>query len=171
MPTKKTIKKKSPSSTKREVRIKPVLEKSKLLEVKPVDQKSFWAFLICGLLFGYFLSKTGITSYNSVVKMFLLMGNHIYKAIGLAIAIGLLGFGFFEKQKRGQTFFSEEVFKNPVEVRLDKILGIIMLGAGVALTGDTLGTALVQLGEGKLVVVFSLVGISLGIWIYDKFAA
>ena len=51
------------------------------------------------------------------------------------------------------------------------VSGSIMFGVGWAMTGACPSIALVQLGEGQIAAVVTIVGIILGVWIYRKIAA
>jgi uncharacterized membrane protein YedE/YeeE len=51
------------------------------------------------------------------------------------------------------------------------IPGSILFGTGWAITGACPSIALVQLGEGKIVAVFTVLGILFGVWMYRRLAA
>lgn len=131
--------------------------------------KSFYSLLL-GVLFGVALSKAQATDYSTIVNMFLLRDFHLYGVIATAILTVFLGTQSFKK------FKIKDIHGKPIEYPLKSIqkgliFGSIFFGIGWALTGTCPGTAVVQLGEGKLTALISLTGIFIGSLAHGLYAA
>jgi len=137
-----------------------------------------------GALFGYFLSKSGATDYDTIINMFRPQNVHIdhspaglsfhleslqlYGVIGVAIAVIALGLLLLESS--GKTTRSGKPLDwEPLKWDTDRLMGSFIFGAGWALSGACPGTSLAQLGEGKCVALFTVIGILAGVWAYRKY--
>jgi uncharacterized membrane protein YedE/YeeE len=112
------------------------------------------AFLVAGAVFGFILSRVGATDFDAIAGMFLLTDLHLMGVIGLAAIVAGIG-----------------LRRAPIPVKPRKpgnAVGGLLFGAGWALTGTCPGTALAQLGEGRLTVLFTLTGILLGTALYRR---
>ena len=125
-----------------------------------------WAFVLFGLSFGYFLSKGRATDYDSILNMFLFREFQLFGLIGTAILVTALGI-FLMNQKGGKTVSGEKVEWSQPEFRKDRLIGAALFGVGWALAGTCPGTAVAQLGEGKVSALFTVVGILVGVWAYQ----
>ena len=133
-----------------------------------VTSPSIWPFILFGVLFGYFLSKARATDYDSMVDMFLVRDFQLYGVIGTAILI--VAGGLFLLHRWGiPTMDRKPLDWEPVTFKTTRLIGAFIFGAGWALAGTCPGTSLTQLGEGKIVAIFTVMGIFTGVWIYDKF--
>ncbi|HVZ80088.1 MAG TPA: DUF6691 family protein [bacterium] len=148
------------------------------------DSRSKWVFLLFGGLFGYMLSKASATDYDTIIDMFRPTNLHVdrtpsgwywhlealrlYGVLGMAVAVIALGLFLLQRSKKptwtGKPLDWESQTWNP-----DRILGSFVFGAGWALSGVCPGTALAQVGEGKVVAFFTVAGIVAGVWAYQKF--
>src|SRR5262245_2030480 len=122
-------------------------------------------FTLFGVLFGFVRSRGRVTDYDVIAAMFRLAEVHLFGVIGSAIATTALGFWLL--RRAGNTTMSG----TPIEVRRKPwqrgaIWGGLLLGAGWALSGACPGTSLAQLGEGKVVALFTVAGILLGTYLY-----
>lgn len=122
-------------------------------------------FMLSGMLFGFILSRAGVTDYDTIAGMFRLTHVHLFGVIGSAI--GTAALGFWVLRRAGNRTISGE----PIDFRRKPwqrgaIWGGLVLGAGWALTGACPGTSLVQVGEGKLVALFTVAGILAGTYLY-----
>jgi uncharacterized membrane protein YedE/YeeE len=118
-----------------------------------------------GILFGFVLSRARATDYDTIAGMFRLTDLHLMLVIGGAIATAALG--LWVLRRRGNLTASGQ----PVEMRRKPwhrgaIWGGLVFGAGWALSGACPGTSLVQVGEGKLVALFTVAGILVGTYAY-----
>ena len=133
-----------------------------------VPSPSIWPFILFGVLFGYFLSKARATDYDSMVDMFLVRDFQLYGVIGTGILV--VAGGFFLLYRWGiPTIDRKPLDWEPLTFKTSRLIGAFVFGAGWALAGTCPGTSLTQLGEGKLVAIFTVIGIFAGVWIYEKF--
>jgi uncharacterized membrane protein YedE/YeeE len=127
-----------------------------------------WVFVAFGTLFGYFLSKSRATDYDAIIAMFQWREFQLYGVIGTAVAVIALGLFLMRKKglstRSGEPLDLEKVAWDPT-----RLYGAFLLGAGWALAGTCPGTALAQLGEGKVVALFTVAGIFAGVWAFKKF--
>jgi uncharacterized membrane protein YedE/YeeE len=138
------------------------LRKRTTVAVKP------WVFVAFGTLFGYFLSKSRATDYDSIIAMFQWKEFQLYGVIGTAVAVIALGLFLMRKKgwstRSGGSLDLEKAAWEPT-----RLYGAFLLGAGWALAGTCPGTALAQLGEGKVVALFTVAGIFAGVWAFKRF--
>jgi uncharacterized membrane protein YedE/YeeE len=125
-------------------------------------------FTLFGTLFGFVLSRGRVSDYDTIAGMFRLTDLHLFGVIGAAIGTAAIGLWLI---RRGG---NRTLTGGPVEVRRKPwqpgvFAGGLVLGAGWALSGACPGTALVQLGEGKLLAGFTVAGIALGTYAYGRF--
>ncbi len=86
-----------------------------------------------------------------------------YQKLRIIFAIGLSMLGFFPLFKRRG--IAKKAYTSGT------VPGSIMFGVGWALTGTCPSIALVQLGEGQLAALITIIGNFSGVWIYRKIAA
>jgi uncharacterized membrane protein YedE/YeeE len=123
------------------------------------------SYVCWGALFGFLLSRSGATSFARLHAMFLFEEFHMFGLIGTAIPVALLGFLAIRRLKaRGAL---------PAATRLPErrffpglVPGAVLFGIGWGLAGTCPGPAIVQVGEGRFVAVFTVGGILLGNWLY-----
>jgi uncharacterized protein len=124
-------------------------------------------FTLFGALFGFVLSRGRVSDYDTIAGMFRLTDLHLFGVIGAAIGTAALGLWLI---RRGG---NRTITGDPVEVRRKPwqrgvFSGGLLLGAGWALTGACPGTSLVQVGEGKLLAIFTVAGIALGTYAFGR---
>jgi uncharacterized membrane protein YedE/YeeE len=175
--------KKKPTKLKKTAR-KLAMGKKTALPVNNGNKgDKFLPYLGFGALFGYFLSKAGATDYDTVINMFRPSDVHIdktpggfafhleslrlYGVLGVAIAVIALGLFLLENSQK-PTLSGKGLDWEPLKWDPDRILGAFIFGTGWALTGACPGTSLAQIGEGKLVAIFTVIGIAAGVWAYPK---
>ena len=135
---------------------------------KMANNENKLPYLGFGMLFGYFLSKARATDYDTIVDMFLCREFQLYGVIMTAIAV--IALGLFVLRRKGFTTFSGKPLEmEPLAWDPSRLIGAFLVGAGWALSGTCPGTSLTQIGEGKLVAVFTVAGILLGVWAYRKY--
>ena len=118
-----------------------------------------------GALFGFVLSRGRASDYDTIAGMFQLSDLHLFGVIGGAIATAAIGLWLI---RRGG---NRTITGAPVDLRRKPwqpgaFVGGLVLGAGWALSGACPGTSLVQVGEGKLLAVFTVGGILLGTYLF-----
>lgn len=166
------------------VKAKPKKEKKMAMKTSSSDNQSKWPFVLFGILFGYMLSKAGATDYDTIIDMFRPSNLHVdrtpsgwywhiealrlYGVIGVAIAVIALGLFLLQRSQK-PTLSGKALAWEPQTWNPDRILGSLVFGAGWALSGTCPGTALAQIGEGKLVAFFTVIGIAAGVWGYQKY--
>lgn len=163
MALKKSVKKK----TAKTVRLRPKRGGKKVM-AQNSSNGSIVPYLGFGALFGYFLSKARATDYDTIVDMFLCRDFQLYGVILTAIAV--ISFGLYLMRVKNIPTKSGESF-NPEILPWDpnRLTGAFIFGAGWALAGACPGTALAQIGEGKVMAIFTVIGILAGVWAYRKF--
>ena len=124
-------------------------------------------YLAFGTFFGYFLSKSRATDYDTIVNMFLFREFQLYGVIGTAIAVLALGL-FLLRRKKIPARSGVTLDLEPLTWEPKRLVGAFILGVGWALAGTCPGTAMTQIGEGKLMALFTVVGILAGVWVFRK---
>jgi len=124
-----------------------------------------WAFTIFGAVFGFVLSRGRVTDYDTIARMFGFGEFHLFGVIGTAVATAALGFWVL-RRAGNRTVRGGAIELSQKPWRAGALWGGLVLGAGWALSGACPGTALVQLGEGKLVALFTVAGILGGTYVY-----
>ncbi|MEZ4267127.1 MAG: DUF6691 family protein [Myxococcota bacterium] len=131
--------------------------------------------LAFGLLFGFFLSRVGATDFDAIAGMFLLVDFHLVGVIGLAMVVAGLGLAIIERRGLRSADGAPMIIARKA-MKPGLIVGGLLFGAGWAMTGTCPGTALSQLGEGKITAVFTIAGIvagtalyqSVGVWLEER---
>lgn len=119
-----------------------------------------------GVLFGFILSRVGATDYDAIAGMFRLTDLHLVGVIGGAVAVAAIGFAVIKKKHlRART--GEAMAITPKPMTRGVIAGGLAFGVGWALSGTCPGTALAQIGEGRLAGLFTFAGILLGSYLHE----
>jgi uncharacterized membrane protein YedE/YeeE len=122
-----------------------------------------------GLAFGFILVRAGATAYDAIAGMFLLQDLHLVGVIGVAIATSALGFVLMRRGRvKARTGEPLALAAKPMQKGL--VAGGLLFGAGWAIAGTCPGTALAQIGEGRLAGLFTLAGILIGAWLQQRTA-
>jgi len=123
------------------------------------------AFLMFGLVFGFTLSRVGASDYNLIYEMFTGKNLKLAFVICTAIITGFTGlrvlFALGGKDYKGQAITVKQKPLNKFNV-----LGGIIFGLGWAISGACPGTVLAQIGEGKVLGLFSFAGMVLGTYLF-----
>ena len=122
---------------------------------------NFWA-LIMGVLFGFLMSRGGLTTFDYHAEMFLFINTQLVQVISTALLVGIIGVFLLKKyQVRAiSTGTSIDFIKKPYTQGL--IAGAFLFGIGWAMTASCPGTVPAMIGEGKIGALFVLVGLVLG---------
>ena len=124
-------------------------------------------FSLFGMLFGFVLSRGRVTDYDTIAGMFRLTDLHLFGVIGGAIGTAAIGLWLIRRGgNRTLTGDAVEVRRKPLQPGV--FSGGLVLGAGWALSGACPGTSLVQVGEGKLLAIFTVAGIVLGTYAFAR---
>lgn len=114
-----------------------------------------------GLLMGVTLSLVGFTDFSEVHNMFIFSDFRLLCLFAATVGITMLGFAIVARKSS----IPKKTFTRGT------IPGSVLFGAGWAITGACPSIALVQIGEGKLVALSTVLGILFGVWSYRKLAA
>jgi uncharacterized membrane protein YedE/YeeE len=128
-------------------------------------------YLGFGILFGYLIGKAGITDSDNIFNMFLVFNKdyrdfHLYGVIGIIVVVVTLGVFLLDRFK-GKSLLGGKPFEwKPKAFEGERLVGAALFGFGWALTGACPSSAVAQLGEGKIVALFTIAGILAGTWSY-----
>jgi uncharacterized protein len=114
--------------------------------------------LVVGIIFGYILTRTGITKYPRVMGMLLLKDFKILKFMLTAVTSSMILFYLL-----GDLGFLTLTLKS---LDWGKLVGGLIFGTGMGLLGYCPGTMGARIGEGKKESILALFGTALGIFIY-----
>jgi uncharacterized membrane protein YedE/YeeE len=128
---------------------------------------SLLIFVLFGFFFGYFLSKSRATDYDSIIDMFMVKDFQLYGVIGTAVLVVAAGL-FLASRYKMETFSGKALDWQPLKFDPKRLIGAFIFGAGWALAGTCPGTVVTQLGEGKVYAIATILGILGGVWTYAK---
>jgi uncharacterized membrane protein YedE/YeeE len=122
---------------------------------------------LLGAVFGFVLSRARATDYDTIAGMFRLTDLHLMGVIGVAIGTSALGLWVL-RRAGNRTLGGEPIGFGPKPWHAGVFRGGLLFGVGWALTGACPGTSLVQVGEGKVVALFTVAGILAGTYLYGR---
>ncbi len=114
--------------------------------------------LVVGFLFGYILSRTGVTRYHHVMGMLLLKDFKILKFMLTAVTSSMIL--FYLLSDMGLLKLS------PKALDWGKLVGGLIFGAGMGILGYCPGTLAARIGEGKKEAIIAGLGMAAGLFIY-----
>jgi uncharacterized membrane protein YedE/YeeE len=147
--------------------IEVVLVKKRKKVSTSLSLGSVVVFILFGVLFGFFLSKSRATDYDSIRDMFLAKEFQLYGVIGTAILVVAAGL-FLTHRFKKPTLSGKILDWEPLKFEPNRLIGALLFGAGWALAGSCPGTVITQLGEGKIFAIFTILGIFTGVWAFQK---
>ncbi|HEX2735875.1 MAG TPA: DUF6691 family protein [Polyangiaceae bacterium] len=112
-----------------------------------------------GLVFGYSLSRIGFSSWDEVHAMFTFSSLRLTLAFVVAVVLLAVAWRIVRQIQKPNWA--------PRLIHPGIVPGSLMFGAGWALSGACPSIALVQIGEGQLGGLFTLLGIVLGNYAYS----
>ncbi len=122
-------------------------------------------FTFFGVIFGFFLSRAGATTYDYYAGLFLFIDLQLMWVIISAAITGMIGMAILKRIRKTALSGTPLTFTGkPYQPGL--IPGSLMLGMGWGMAGACPGTVLAMAGEGKLAALFTIVGIILGTYLY-----
>lgn len=129
-----------------------------------------WRVLGFGTVFGVLLHQVGVTDYDAIAKMFLFEDFHLMGVMAVAMVVAGLGLGIVRRARTGPlAAYAAAVQPKPMKPGL--MIGAALFGAGWAITGTCPGTGLAQIGEGKIMALFTVLGMLVGAGLYLRFGA
>ena len=123
------------------------------------------AYLLWGGFFGFVLSRTGASDYNVIRGLFTGEDWTIALLMGTAIGVGLVGMRLL-RAAGSRTIRGEAITIKQKPLTWLNVLGGAVFGIGWGLSGACPGTVLAQLGEGKLLALFTVAGMFGGTYLY-----
>ena len=130
--------------------------------VKNMPQKL--TVLAVGVVFGLALGRGGATEYDLMAKMFTGRDLRIALLMATAIVVGFVAMRLLGAVGRRVGWPGVKI--SVKRLTSGTVVGGALFGVGWALTGACPGTVLAQLGEGRLLALFSFGGIVLGTYLY-----
>lgn len=118
------------------------------------------ATLLLAIVFGFFLSRIGFSSWDEVHAMFTFSDLRLVLGFGLAVVILAVAWVVVRRVRPNDPDFARR------PIHKGSLVGGAIFGAGWAISGACPSIALVQLGEGKLAAILTLLGILLGNALY-----
>jgi len=100
--------------------------------------------LVLGLVFGFLLNKAGLTSYHKIVNVFRLTDMAVLKFMMSGLAVAMIG--LYAMRGLGWITFPAV----PATYVVGNLLGGLIFGVGMAVSGYCPGTCVAGAGEGKL---------------------
>ncbi|HBP37269.1 MAG TPA: transporter [Clostridiales bacterium] len=126
-------------------------------------------YLLAGIFFGFVLSRSGASDYDFIHQMFTGENLKLALLMGTAIVTGAIGMQIIRltgnKDVKGR-----EIQINKKPLNKYTLIGGSLFGLGWAVTGACPGTVLAQIGEGKLLGLFTLLGMVFGTFVYATIA-
>jgi uncharacterized protein len=117
--------------------------------------------LILGVAFGFSLNKAGLTKYHKIVNVFRLTDLAVLKFMMTALVVSMAG--LFLLRDLGLVTFPTV----PATYVVGNVVGGLIFGVGMALSGFCPGTCAAGSGEGKLdYLIPGLLGFLVGAGIY-----
>lgn len=125
-----------------------------------------YSFILFGIVFGFLLSRAGATTYDNYSGLFLLQNFQLLWVIVFAIVAGTVGLMILKKAGKFSLLGRETLLFDKKPMKKGFVSGALLFGIGWGLAGSCPGTAPAMLGEGKIMAVFSILGIVLGTYLY-----
>ncbi len=124
-------------------------------------------YALFGTLFGFILARVGATDYAAIAGMFTLTDLHLMGVIGVAVVVAAIGIRVM--RARGVTTVEgAQLPLTPKAMKPGLVLGSALFGIGWGLSGTCPGTGLAQIGEGRLIGLFTVAGIVVGTVLYGR---
>ena len=124
-----------------------------------MNQNAWYVYLLkiaFGVLLGFSLSRIGFSSYDELHKMFVFEDWRMLFTFAGALGLATLMFQVVLRKR----------FTVQRPIHKGTLLGGVLFGLGWALAGGCPSIPLVQLGEGKVLALFTIAGIVTGIVIF-----
>ncbi len=122
-------------------------------------------FLLFGVCFGFVLSRVGASDFDLIYGMFIGAELKLAWVIITAIVVGHLGMRLLY-YRGNKTFRGEPIKVDKKPLRWQNAAGGLIFGIGWGISGACPGTVLAQLGEGKVLALFTVAGLVLGTYLF-----
>jgi uncharacterized membrane protein YedE/YeeE len=134
------------------------------------------AALICGFIFGWGLTISGMIQPTKVLAFLDVFGiaNGTWDpslAVVMAAALAIAGIGYALARRRPPLFEKERLWPTKKEIDSPLIWGATLFGVGWGLVGLCPGPAVTNLATLSLPVILFVIAMTIGMLAYDVFAA
>jgi uncharacterized membrane protein YedE/YeeE len=119
-----------------------------------------------GVAFGVALTRSGAADFDAMERMFLFEEAHLFLLGAATTLVAIVGLRFALRSR-----WSAGVRSAPRPLHRGSVPGGILFGLGWGLSGTCPGTAIAQFGSGHLIAGFTLGGILLGNWLFERFVS
>jgi len=113
---------------------------------------------LLGIIMGYLLARVGYADFDEINKMFSFSDLRMFLTFSGAVGLVMVAAFVLKKYIPRQDKF----------VQPGTLPGSMLFGFGWAITGACPGIVIVQLGQGKISAIITLVGIYTGVVFYRK---
>lgn len=122
--------------------------------------------LLVGVVFGFFLTGSGLGDYHTIHDGLLLQDPYIY--LMLASSVGVATLGVLALERRGRTALAGPLVLPRYPVRRATILGSTVFGVGFAVGATCPGITVAMIATGNVYGAVVLVGIFAGLWLRGR---
>jgi len=132
--------------------------------------KATLLYLAAGIYFGFVLVRAEVVSWFRIIEMFRFEAFHMYGVILSAIVVGIICLQVIKKL--GLTDLEgKKLALDPKSIDLWKsyLLGGIIFGLGLGLTGACPGPLFTLVGAGYTIMLVPIASAVAGVWVYGKF--
>ncbi len=127
--------------------------------------KKPYMFLIPGMIFGFLLSRAEFSNYDLFMDMFLFSNLKLVWTMFTAMGVAMVSMSLIRKF-RPRSMTGEPVRIKTKSLHRGTLIGGVIFGVGWGISGACPGTVLAQMGEGKILSVFTFIGIAFGIYLF-----
>ncbi len=128
---------------------------------KPIGGGKLVGAILFGLAFGFLLQKGGVGKYNVLLGQLLLQDYTVVRVMMSAIIVGMIGVFTLHH------FAKVNLHLQPTRIGA-QIMGGSLFGAGFALMAYCPGTGAAALGQGSWDVIFGIVGLIAGSYLFAE---
>ena len=125
-----------------------------------------WSALAVGVVFGFFLTASGLGNYRTIHEGLLLRDPYIY--LMMASTIGTAAVGIALLRRRGRTLAGEPLHIPRHPVRREAVYGGAVFGVGFGVGAACPGITVSAVATGSWWGAVVLVGILGGLWLRGK---
>ncbi len=121
--------------------------------------------LLLGMVFGFALTRVRASEYDMIYRMFVGSDLTVAWVILGAIAVGLAGMKVL-RMLGDRTIDGSSIKVSRKSLDRASLAGAALFGAGWGLSGACPGTVLAQIGSGRILGLFTLLGMIAGTYAY-----